>query len=212
MHLMRPDWDEATATHTLRSETEPWTTPGATGTDRSNPLCTTVAYDGFDVTCRFTFEPTDLAADWTGDLSIQLRAVSTATGVFGSHEGRGQCVDTPVARAIATCRRVAGCGNGMIDAGEGCDDGNTQNGDGCSDGCAFETSMPVCGNSRLETGESCDDGNTVSGDGCSATCTIEASCGNGVQEGAEECDDGNSVPLDGCTTSCLCTTLECTTH
>ncbi len=208
MHLMRPDWDEATATYVQRTQSEPWTTPGAAGVDRSAALCTTTSFDGIDASCKLTFAPTDVA--WPGDISVQIRAQATATGVFGSREGVARC-ETPVARAIATCRRVASCGNGVIDTGEGCDDGNLIPGDTCSDACTVETTMPVCGNGSIETGEQCDDGDTTPGDGCSATCTIEPRCGNGQVENNEECDDGNLNNFDLCTNACECYGPQCTT-
>ena len=209
VHLMRPDWDEATATQVQRTETEPWTTPGAAGTESSAALCSVKTFDGFDLSCKFMFAATDLAAEWTGDLSVQIRAVATASGVFGSRDGLDLCDQTPVARAIATCRAVATCGNNVTDDGEGCDDGNTSNGDGCSDGCALETLMPICGNGRLETGESCDDTNTTPGDGCAANCTIEPVCGNHVVDPGEACDDGNAVDNDACRNNCSCGAGQC---
>lgn len=208
IHLMRPDWDEATATHVQRTQTESWTMPGAAGADRSAALCTTAGFDGFDAACKFTFAPTDLG--WQGDISVQIRAQAAATGVFGSREGVDQCAGrTPTARAIATCRRVATCGNRVVDAGEGCDDGNSINEDGCSDVCTIETSTPVCGNGSLETDEQCDDSNTNPGDGCDASCMIEAFCGNGRIDDGEQCDDANDVNGDDCTNLCWCTQLQC---
>jgi fibro-slime domain-containing protein len=123
---------------------------------------------------------------------------------------------------------AAGCGDGMVKAGEECDDGNTRGGDGCSSRCKLEPGFlcakpgepcapaPRCGNGVVNDGETCDDGNTQANDGCSATCATEAGwscppggicraahCGDGMKVGDEGCDDGNSASGDGCSATCL---------
>ncbi len=112
---------------------------------------------------------------------------------------------------------VAGCGNGVIEAGEACDDDNKDNGDGCNSVCL------------LEIGESCPSGSTTCASGfcdlvgtlCAcdeiADCPmgklcnfladpnvcVDPGCGNGVVETGEGCDDGNTNSSDGCTNACL---------
>ncbi len=127
-------------------------------------------------------------------------------------------------------KSLAGCGDGVIDAGEQCDQGggNVSNGDGCSSTCQIEagftcsgtpsvcTMTAVCGDGVIAGTEQCDDGNTANGDGCSATCTVQTGfscsgnpsictsvCGDGIVVGTEQCDDGNLVNGDGCSATCI---------
>jgi len=113
-------------------------------------------------------------------------------------------IRTPAMAAVATARRLLGCGNGIKDPNEVCDDGNTVNGDGCSADCR---SNETCGNGVVDVikGEVCDDGNTNSGDGCSADCKSHEKCGNGIQDKNEVCDDGNNTEGDGCSANALLT-------
>jgi len=87
--------------------------------------------------------------------------------------------DGPAARLDAP---RAGCGDGILEAGEDCDDGNFVGGDGCGQYCWVEfgwlcpipgkpcVTAYACGNALLSPDEACDDGNTVGGDGCSSDC------------------------------------------
>jgi cysteine-rich repeat protein len=111
---------------------------------------------------------------------------------------------------------AAGCGNGLVEAGEGCDDGNLVATDGCTATCTVAT----CGDGLVQAGvEACDDGNTVTEECnygaasctvCTATCESAAGetdvCGDGIVDAAEVCDDGNVVDADSCANSCLCGT------
>jgi len=69
----------------------------------------------------------------------------------------------------------AGCGDGVVGAGEECDDGNGSAADGCLPDCRFAR----CGDGNVRGGvEECDDGNRVSGDGCSSACLACEGIGN----------------------------------
>jgi cysteine-rich repeat protein len=124
----------------------------------------------------------------------------------------------------------AGCGDGVIDAGEDCDDANRANNDGCDASCIVETGfncigepsacLAICGDGLVLGAERCDDGNAISGDGCSEVCAVETGfkcagqpsdcgplCGDGLIRGdttfVETCDDGNRTNGDGCNIVCL---------
>ncbi len=69
-------------------------------------------------------------------------------------------------------RRVAACGDGVVDCAEGCDDGNVQDGDGCSAVCESEVEA---GTTEVSpTGE---------GGGATSTGAAESSSGDGLNEG-----------------------------
>jgi virginiamycin B lyase len=102
----------------------------------------------------------------------------------------GEQCDPPVpGECDAECRRVARCGDSIVDPGEECDDGPLN---GMPDHCASNCTVARCGNGALDPGEECEDGNTADCDGCSSTCTSESGwrCGDGVTNAGcgEECD------------------------
>lgn len=100
----------------------------------------------------------------------------------------------------ADCKKLLGCGNGVLESGETCDDNNKVSGDGCSKDCfSFES----CGNNYRDFNEVCDDGNTRSEDGCSADCQTLEFCGDGKRDPGETCDDDNNVSGDRCSADCL---------
>ena len=99
---------------------------------------------------------------------------------------------------------LAGCGTGVVEAGERCDDGNQVGGDGCSERC---DSVEVCGDGVINGGEGCDCGidpgalvapcvavnsNTDPRAACRADCTLR-SCGNHIVEGFEQCEPGEPI-------------------
>jgi cysteine-rich repeat protein len=100
-----------------------------------------------------------------------------------------ECEPPGVGGCTLECTNAAGCGNGIVEAGEACDDGNTDDCDGCTSKC---TPTAGCGDGVRCGAEECDDGNPTSCDGCSATCTREegAICGDGIVSAAcgEDCD------------------------
>src|SRR5262249_15002363 len=99
------------------------------------------------------------------------------------------CDATCVHTAITTCQPdgccpaacnfmtdidCAGCGDGILQAGEESDADTTDNTDACLSNCVNAT----CGDGFFHLGvEQCDDGNLMSGDGCSASCTVESGPG-----------------------------------
>ena len=122
----------------------------------------------------------------------------------------------------------AGCGNGVLDAGEDCDGallggatctarGYASGTLGCSATCTFNTSAcSNCGDGNVDGGEDCDmsdlggqscvtRGFTMGTLACTPTCQFNTSgcstavCGNGVLDAGETCDDGNATAGDGCT-------------
>jgi cysteine-rich repeat protein len=103
------------------------------------------------------------------------------------------------AAALATYR-AAGCGDGVLDAGEGCDDGNQRDGDCCSALCQIEAAGSVCRAAAdvCDAAESCDgaspacpaDGFVAAGTTCRAAADV---C-----DAAESCDGaGPACPADG---------------
>jgi cysteine-rich repeat protein len=100
----------------------------------------------------------------------------------------------------------AGCGNGILEAGEICDDANLVNTDACTNACR----LAACGDGVIRTDieegqpgyEVCDDNNVLGTDGCTSLCTV-AACGDGfLRGGVEECDDANRNDGDACTNRC----------
>jgi len=100
-----------------------------------------------------------------------------ADAVCASDEQVQACVSVAdgapclVAAGAGTCDRgacvLAGCGNGVPEAGEACDDGNQTSGDGCRADCR---KVEQCGDGIVDDGEACDDANANAADGCDA-CT-----------------------------------------
>jgi cysteine-rich repeat protein len=95
---------------------------------------------------------------------------------------------------------VAGCGDGVLDAGEACDDGNDDDTDACTSACA----LPDCGDEVLQGEEECDDGAANADDRACTTRCLVATCGDGlVHAGVEGCDAGTANADDGaCTLAC----------
>lgn len=54
------------------------------------------------------------------------------------HDGGAAYFNASIAKI-----RLAGCGDGLLEAGESCDDDNNQNGDGCDASCQIENSSPT---------------------------------------------------------------------
>jgi cysteine-rich repeat protein len=113
-----------------------------------------------------------------------------------------ECEPPGVGGCSLQCTAVAGCGNGVMEAGEACDDGDTDDCDGCTSKCTLTAG---CGDGVRCGAEECDDGNPTSCDGCSSTCAREdgATCGDGIVNAAcgEECD-----PPQGATCAYNCRT------
>ncbi len=130
-----------------------------------------------------------------------------------------------IVTVVVDAARIAGCGDGVVDAPEACDDGNTGADDGCDGACEVELGWDCagepsvcqrCGDGITEGTEGCDDANFDDGDGCSAchvddgfTCDTGAvpsvcapPCGDGIIGGAETCDDGGNDDGDGCSSAC----------
>lgn len=85
---------------------------------------------------------------------------------------------------LTTRTTAAGCGDGVIGAGESCDDMNAASGDGCGATCQLEGGAFEC---------------PTEGGPC-----VPVACGDGRlfqarADGFEECDDGNGIDSDGCT-------------
>ncbi len=110
----------------------------------------------------------------------------------------------------------AGCGNGVLEAGEGCDDNNLNVGDGCNSACLKEIGEPctgdvVCASTFCDTANNtcaCDqDNDCPNGQLCSTVPNpnqcVPPGCGNQVLELGEGCDDGNLSNSDGCNDVCL---------
>src|SRR5438128_2557072 len=121
-------------------------------------------------------------------------------------------------------KKVAICGNGLLDPGEQCDDGNTLDGDCCSSTCQFEPAGAPCASpTPCLTATTCD-GAGVCGGGTPTlaacndgnACTTADTCAGGVCVGgpALNCNDGNVCTDDACdpATGCLNTpnTAPCT--
>jgi cysteine-rich repeat protein len=120
---------------------------------------------------------------------------------------------------------MAGCGNGVLDAGEGCDDGNTTANDGCNAVCLKELGQNCLVDMVCASGFCDPDGNLCACDS-TADCPVPnvcntvanpnmcvaPGCGNSVVDTGEGCDDGNMIPGDGCNAVCLIELLQgCTT-
>lgn len=167
--FVRPDWDEATATHGLRAAGQPWAVAGAGGPDRSAPVAVT-SFSGSELMLNLPLGAAS-ASDWPPGLSLlfSVEGNLTTTGMFHTREAPPSCGAPMRPRALARCAGgplTPRCGDKLVDLdlNEGCDDGNVIDGDGCSATCQPEAS--VCGNGIVDTGEECDDGNNLSGDGC----------------------------------------------
>ncbi len=159
----------------------------------------------------------------------------TPVGNIINHNMGGQKVPllyTHRCDSSSSSKKIAVCGNGIMELPEWCDDGNTAAGDGCykclTQG-GFSCTKVVgkksictrtqCGNGIVDTGEVCDDGNVVGNDGCGGDCKVErgfscvifkdqpsrcsrGTCGNGRWDLYEDCDDGNKNGGDGCSAAC----------
>lgn len=114
----------------------------------------------------------------------------------------------------AACQ-VAGCGNGVLEAGEGCDDANVQDLDGCNAECLLELGEPCIGNAACASGlcdadsDVCtcaDDDDCALGQTCDTApdpnVCVAPGCGNGMLDTGESCDDGNTQAGDGCDETC----------
>lgn len=90
-------------------------------------------------------------------------------------------------------RRIAACGDGVIDCTEGCDDGNVQDGDGCSAVCAIEMeagtteASPTDAGSGESRGESSTGGASSSGGGGAHEVRVD--------DGGCGCATGGAGPL-----------------
>lgn len=90
-------------------------------------------------------------------------------------------------------RRLAACGDGVVDCGEGCDDGDVRDGDGCSAVCAIEEA----GTTGANTTEASPTGEAGVG---SSTGVVEGSSEGAVNEGSGDdtgcgCATGGAGPL-----------------
>ncbi|MDO8526165.1 MAG: DUF4215 domain-containing protein, partial [Deltaproteobacteria bacterium] len=97
--------------------------------------------------------------------------------------------------ACANNCKNAGCGDGLVQAGETCDQAAAN---GSAPGACNLTcngTLPECGNSITEGNEQCDDGNTNNNDACISGC-LNARCGDTFTQPGETCDEGamNGVP------------------
>lgn len=107
----------------------------------------------------------------------------------------------------------AGCGNGLVDAGEICDLAITTGPGSCPTACSDGV---ACTSDVLLNPGTCQAAcsfppitQPANGDGCcptGANANLDSDCapicGNGVREGAEQCDDGNQNNGDACRNDC----------
>jgi cysteine-rich repeat protein len=139
------------------------------------------------------------------------QAMCTNTPITAPMNGDGCCPTGATPATDDDCQ--AGCGNGVVDAGETCDTA-IANGPGrcpttCTDGMA-------CTRDVLANGGTCNAVCTfppittpMTGDGCCPTGANNNTdgdcapvCGNSVVEQGEQCDDGNNVDSDACNNMC----------
>lgn len=101
----------------------------------------------------------------------------------------------------------AGCGDGVVQAGEACDDG-ASNSDEVADACRTTCVLAACGDGVVDKGEGCDDGDANSAttpDACRADCTPPI-CGDEVTDDGEGCDNGDTNSdddPDACREDCV---------
>jgi len=89
--------------------------------------------------------------------------------------------------ASDACEPIAGCGDGILQAGEACDDGNTADGDCCSADCQFEAVGSLCDDGQFcTTGEVCDGAGTCGGG-------QPLDCGDGIACTDDACDEANAT-------------------
>jgi len=170
-----------------------------------------VAADGCDALCLVELgEPCDAADDCASNACDPDSSACVC-------DEDADCADGEVCDSgsdPALCE-PAGCGNGVLEAGEGCDDANFDNLDGCNTQCLIELGEP-CSNGAACASGLCDAGTDVctcaDDDDCplAQICNtasdpnvcVALGCGNGVIELGEGCDDSNVVAGDGCDESC----------
>ena len=94
--------------------------------------------------------------------------------------------------APGVCGLVAGCGNGVLEAGEGCDDGNAIAGDGCNASCLVEDGM-TCNDDTAGNV----DGPSCAGGYCDSrgTCSRLGVSGGGCDAGASGAGTGGALVL-----------------
>ena len=104
-----------------------------------------------------------LGASETGDAPLFTERTAGPATVAGGVAYTVQ-VDTAEADSFGTfevCVVQAGCGDGLVTAGEQCDDGNQTAGDGCSASCTLESGSIVVNSCRTDHiplfGSDCDD-------------------------------------------------------
>lgn len=90
-------------------------------------------------------------------------------------------------------RRIAACGDGVVDCDEGCDDGNVEGGDGCSAVCAIEGGV---GATEANTTEASPTGEAGGG----SSTGVEGTSGGGANAGSVDepgcgCATGGAGPL-----------------
>ncbi|MBN1770157.1 MAG: hypothetical protein JXB32_02755 [Deltaproteobacteria bacterium] len=105
---------------------------------------------------------------------------------------------------------TAGCGNGVVGAGEECDDGNYVSGDGCEPDCQFSCDVAAdCNDSEFCTtdacvanlnGQICQNTALADGTACTLNCFTASACTSGVCTGVTplDCDDDNPCTSDFC--------------
>jgi cysteine-rich repeat protein len=139
--------------------------------------------------------PVDSGAGDGGMSDASGPILTDASAVDGSVDASGVDAGPPVDPSVGFCKAglcvPAGCGNGLLQAGEDCDDLNLDNTDGCKSDCTF----------TCEQDGDCDDLSVCTG---TETCDTDThTCVSG--DDALDCEDDNDCTRNDCdaATGCL---------
>jgi hypothetical protein len=103
--LVRSDWDEATASHEIREQVEPWSAPGPDGADVLELAATSATASGTALSIGFNALGLSIDPDWPADeVSVLISPLGNVAVPVRYSTRENACEPATAPRLTATCQ------------------------------------------------------------------------------------------------------------